>query len=232
MTSGRNGWRWAPPFRLCPVAERRNQLAGGLGLDLHGRAAPPAGVTNFRHARFPCPVFYSTIGDCNPASRTTRHPHPPGARSCKARLTTTAHRPTRFARRSRCRSAGNPRRPDADQLAGQHLPGRRRHFRWPGAAHRRPVWFALGVRRGSRDDGLPHASGQGDPVVKDKETPKETAKVNPDPLEKAKAPDPFTAKPPAGKDPLEKLGVSETKTSDPKKNPLDKGADDLLKDIK
>lgn len=37
---------------------------------------------------------------------------------------------------------------------------------------------------------------------------------------------------PAGKDALEKLGIGETKTSDPKKNPLDNAADDLFKGIK
>lgn len=64
-----------------------------------------------------------------------------------------------------------------------------------------------------------------------KEQPKETVKTNPDPLEKS-VPDPLATKPPKGPDPLEKLGVSETKSSDPKKNPLDKSVDDLLKDIK
>lgn len=63
-----------------------------------------------------------------------------------------------------------------------------------------------------------------------KEQPKEVTKTNPDPLEKT-LPDPLT-KTPKGPDPLEKLGVSETKSSDPKKNPLEKGVDDLLKDIK
>ncbi len=35
-----------------------------------------------------------------------------------------------------------------------------------------------------------------------------------------------------GKDALEKLGVNETKTADPKKNPLDNSVDDLFKGIK
>jgi len=70
-----------------------------------------------------------------------------------------------------------------------------------------------------------------EPVAK--ETPKTATKTEPDILDRTKGPaDPFAVKPPAGKDPLEKLGVSETKTTDPKKNPLDRGVDDLLKDIK
>lgn len=64
-----------------------------------------------------------------------------------------------------------------------------------------------------------------------KEQAKETAKINPDPLDKL-LPDPLATKPGKTPDPLDKLGVSETKTSDPKKNPLDKSVDDLLKDIK
>lgn len=60
---------------------------------------------------------------------------------------------------------------------------------------------------------------------------KDVTKTKPDPLDKTAA-DPVPAKPSKGKDPLEKLGVSETKPSNPNTNPLDKTADDLLKDIK
>jgi hypothetical protein len=65
-----------------------------------------------------------------------------------------------------------------------------------------------------------------------KQPPAEAIHTNPDPLEKQPAPEPVAGKPPKGPDPLDKLGVSETKTTDPRKNPLDKGSDDLLKDIK
>lgn len=38
-------------------------------------------------------------------------------------------------------------------------------------------------------------------------------------------------KPPVSKDALDKLGVTDTKTSSPKVNPLEKSADDLLKEL-
>lgn len=69
------------------------------------------------------------------------------------------------------------------------------------------------------------------PAPKTEAAKKETAKTAPDILDKP-ATDPLTAKPKTGIDPLDKLGVSETKPADSKKNPLDKGVDDLLKDIK
>lgn len=46
------------------------------------------------------------------------------------------------------------------------------------------------------------------------------------------APPPSATGTPKQPDVLDRLGIGETKTADPKKNPLEAGADDLLKDLK
>jgi hypothetical protein len=81
----------------------------------------------------------------------------------------------------------------------------------------------------------------GDNRAKPEPVPQEEAKVEPKEPAKTKptapaAPvDPKTAvtakDPPVSKDALNKLGVNETKKADPSLNPLDKGNDDLLKDL-
>src|SRR5262249_15042342 len=85
------------------------------------------------------------------------------------------------------------------------------------------------------------ATPASDTAPKPAASPKETAKTEtPEPAKTTPA-QPTTpdntktaadsSKPPVSKEALEKLGVTDTKKGDPKSNPLDKGIDDLFKDI-
>lgn len=71
------------------------------------------------------------------------------------------------------------------------------------------------------------------PKATPKSTPQETATIpTPPPATPENPKTAETAKTaPVSKEALEKLGVTDTKKADPQSNPLDRGPDDLLKDL-